>query len=334
MPHFARECPPGSLQHLIARFVNREFRLLDEEDRADVLARLSRALRGSDWTLLGYAIMSSHVHIAAIAGTTPAWGWLLPLHTGLARALNRRQRRLGPVFAGRPRSISMEPARAARLLAYLHNNPVRARVVSDPADSRWTSHRVLLGEERAPEGLDPAAVLRLCGCDATAWGRLAFHEQVRAQSAEGRDPALCGDEAAALRRRLRAALGAPVELTTTALLETGTRAGVLLPPGAPLRPRWGGRPESLVLAVAAAAGVSPGALQARCRARPLVRARRLLVMTGALLGWRRVEVAALAGLSAQAAAHLLRASPAALAEVAPLAEGLARELAAEGSGAP
>jgi hypothetical protein len=43
MPHFACDCPTGSLQHNNSRFVNREFQ------RVGFLRRMLRAMRGSDW---------------------------------------------------------------------------------------------------------------------------------------------------------------------------------------------------------------------------------------------------------------------------------------------
>lgn len=74
MPRVARACPPGSIQHIIPRLVNREFRLTGETERADYLDRDARARASSDWRPLSYALMSSssHIHIAAVAGAGTA----------------------------------------------------------------------------------------------------------------------------------------------------------------------------------------------------------------------------------------------------------------------
>ena len=123
MARHPRDCPPGSLQHVIARFANREFRLIDDQSRADYLDRMGPALRDTDWKPLCYAQMSSHLHHAMIAGRAPAWSWLKPLHTGFAAALNRTEWRLGPVFAERPRSVGVPDEDAARLIAYIPITP-------------------------------------------------------------------------------------------------------------------------------------------------------------------------------------------------------------------
>jgi putative transposase len=174
MPRWARPHRPRSLHHLIARFVDREHRLTGEEERAEYLRRLGAAFGRSDWTLLGYALMSSHVHLCALAGEEPSAPLMRGLHGGFAGWLNRRQGRLGPSFADRYQTVVCPAERALELLAYLHNNPVRAGVVRDPAASPWTSHGAYL-ERRGPPWLARERGLALCGLDGTAAGRRAFH---------------------------------------------------------------------------------------------------------------------------------------------------------------
>ncbi len=85
--------------------------------------------------------MSNHLHWELIAGFSSFSRWSSPLHGGFARWLNRRQGRFGVVFAERPKTIVLPLTDAARLTAYLHNNPVRAGVARTASTSTWTSHR-------------------------------------------------------------------------------------------------------------------------------------------------------------------------------------------------
>jgi hypothetical protein len=50
---------------------------------------------------------------------------------------------------------------ALALIANIHNEPVRAKVVARPADTSWSSHRAYLGVEPAPRWLHVAEGLRL-----------------------------------------------------------------------------------------------------------------------------------------------------------------------------
>jgi REP element-mobilizing transposase RayT len=186
MPRYRRQIAPGSVQHIISRFVDREFRLECNRTRDEYLRRVPAAIARTDWTVLAFALMSSHVHWALRAGSRPSAAFIKPLHTGFAGWLNATQGRLGPVFADRHRSVTCEGESAASLLAYIHNNPVRAGVVSNPSDSSWTSHRAYLGLAAAPKWLDVEGGLQLCGFPVTTTGRDAFHAFVVARATQPR----------------------------------------------------------------------------------------------------------------------------------------------------
>jgi hypothetical protein len=58
---------------------------------------------------------------------------------------------LGPFWQGRYKAIVVPDQRyLQQLIAYIHLNPVTAKVVSDPARYRWSGHRELLGRVAEP----------------------------------------------------------------------------------------------------------------------------------------------------------------------------------------
>jgi hypothetical protein len=68
-----------------------------------------------------------------------------------ARSYNRRHRLLGPFWQGRYQAILVADRRyLEQLIAYIHLNPVTAKVVRDPARYRWSAHRELLGRVSDP----------------------------------------------------------------------------------------------------------------------------------------------------------------------------------------
>src|SRR5436190_22722099 len=105
MPTFARLHFPGALVHVIARIVDRRFLIACSDERAAYLARIPKALARTDWLLVAYAVMSNHVHLVLIAGEAPPWRFYQSLHGSFAAWFNASQQRLGPLFAGRPRTI-------------------------------------------------------------------------------------------------------------------------------------------------------------------------------------------------------------------------------------
>src|SRR5262245_109176 len=115
MPRYRREIAAGSVQHIISRFVDREFRFDARLARESYLQRASRVLQRTDWRAFAFALMSSHVHWAMRAGTQASAAFIKPLHAGFAHWINRNERRLGPVFADRHRSLTFEGETAALL---------------------------------------------------------------------------------------------------------------------------------------------------------------------------------------------------------------------------
>src|SRR5437870_2051066 len=140
MSRFARIHAPGALVHVVARFVNHEFRMAGADERRGYLERLPVALARTDWKLIAYGLMSSHIHLALVAGEAPLEPFAKSLHGAFASFVRRAHGTFGPVFAERPTTIHVPMERLAVLVAYIDNNPVRARVVGAAGDSDWTSH--------------------------------------------------------------------------------------------------------------------------------------------------------------------------------------------------
>lgn len=306
---------------MISRFVDREFRLDVDGARAEYLWRAARALDSCDWRALAFALMSSHVHWALQAGQRSSAALIKPLHVGFAAWLNKREGRLGPVFAERHRTLTFESDTAAALIAYIHNNPVRAGLVSDPADSSWTTHRAYVGLEPAPAWLDVKLGLHLCGFAATASGRLAFHDMVRARVRDPKSLEVSAEDLPNHRRRARAQAGAPVEIATPTACAgvegLELHVPVITPTLCSLRRRWDGDPTLVLERIEQATGLSRAELQSKRRPRSISEARRL-----ALLVWTHelnrpaIEMAHLLGLSSSSAAGLTSSASATTRELA------------------
>lgn len=191
MPRKARPHTPGSPHHLIARFVNHEFRLGGVFEREAFKQCMARARRRTRIRIIAYALMSSHVHIAAVGDETPLGDFLHRLDTAFGRWWNDHHGGFGPVFAERPSSDVIEDvASLARVVPYIHNNPCRAGLVSCPSLSDWTSHRAMIGIAPCPTFLDDEWTLDALGFANTPRGRMAFHELVVSRCELPRDPQL------------------------------------------------------------------------------------------------------------------------------------------------
>ncbi len=163
MPRPLRITQPNTVYHLISRFVAREWFMNSEWHRRMYLRLLQRGLGFTDWRCFGYALMSSHIHLALRSGEMPLADWLREVHTPFAECINEERRRIGAVFARGPNLHEVREDGVARLISYIHRNPVRAGVVRGPSDSDWTSHRAYVGSAAAPPWLDVELGARLAG---------------------------------------------------------------------------------------------------------------------------------------------------------------------------
>src|SRR5882672_7702845 len=128
----------------IARCIDREWLIANDEDRALYLRLLGSAVTRSDWLCFAYSLMSNHIHLGFVGGRVPLGSLLKRVNSPFARWTNANVDRIGPMFADRPAAWEIRRANVGRLIAYIHNNPVRAGVVASAAESSWTSHHAYI----------------------------------------------------------------------------------------------------------------------------------------------------------------------------------------------
>lgn len=284
MPRTARRIVPGVVYHLRARFVDRDWLLREHAEREQYLKLLGRALTTNDWKCISYALMSSHIHLALIAGRDSLWRLLKRVHSPFARWMNKRRGRLGPIFADRPIAEAVPSEHIARLIAYIHNNPVRAKVVTAARDSSWTSHRSYAGLVTPPPWLQIDEGLRRASI-ATAE---KFDEFVDASANDQRDQAALDALKSVLRPRARVELG-------TRVVGDHVVAPILLRPHSAVRPDL----HRIVELAGARLAVPPEVICSRTPNNAAVTARRLVVAIARAYGHIGADIAAALGVSEQ-----------------------------------
>jgi len=166
---------------------------------------LGRALEESQWRLITYAIMSNHIHLGVIAGADPLDRWIRRVHSPFADAMNRARDRIGCVFVRGPKALLVDRTDVGNLIAYVHNNPVRAGVVARPGESSWTSHRAYLGRAPCPPWLRTKLGLKMVGiADTRAFDRWVSDPRRRATEQRFTEDAH-ERELASMKRRAEAA---------------------------------------------------------------------------------------------------------------------------------
>jgi REP-associated tyrosine transposase len=242
MPRQARIHYPGGVFHIISRCLNHEFLLDGAAERRYYLGLLEQAQKRTDARVLAWCVMSNHVHLVVRAGEDPLARLMKSTHVGYANWKNRRERRIGPVFAERYKTVLVEEdAHLLELVRYVHLNPVRAGVTEHPDANDWSSHRFYAGLSAAPVWLRSGFVLSQFADDEEE-ARQRYRDFINDGLESERSMLLSGHETAPTVRGIARALGelhratGPIigsdDFIEEVLSKTGRRAGVVRAPQA------------------------------------------------------------------------------------------------------
>jgi putative transposase len=148
---FARVVAPGVPHHITQRGNRRQpvfFRDSDYQDYLKLMKEWCDRLRVGVWA---YCLMPNHVHLIAVPtnrlGLARAIG---EAHRRYTRLVNFREEWRGYLFQGRFASYPMDDRHLAHALRYVELNPVRAGLVAQPGDYRWSSAGAHLGQTTDP----------------------------------------------------------------------------------------------------------------------------------------------------------------------------------------
>lgn len=170
----------GYPHHVILRGNNRQEIFLDVADREFLLAVLAEESKQHGVDVHAYVLMSNHIHLLLTPQTDPALPRMMQaLGRRYVRHFNQRHGRTGTLWEGRYRSTVLQSERhLLACMVYLDLNPVRAGMVSDPAEHPWSSHHHHIGT-RVDKLITPHALYWQLGN--TPFAReVAYTEMVRA----------------------------------------------------------------------------------------------------------------------------------------------------------
>ena len=126
--------------HVTQRGNARQVILASEADRITYLELLREYSHLYALSLLGYCLMSNHVHLIAIPQTPLALAHSLKqAHGRYAGYWNAQQSSTGHVWQGRFYSCPLDESHLWAALRYVELNPVRAGMVATPEQWRWSS---------------------------------------------------------------------------------------------------------------------------------------------------------------------------------------------------
>ena len=147
MARLPRLTLPGHPHHVIQRGNNRQAIFADPADYEMLLALLEEHAGKSGVAVHAYVLMSNHFHLLATPETDQGIPQLMQaVGRRYVRYFNQRHARSGTLWEGRYRSTLIHAERyLLQCMVYMDLNPVRAGLVADAGQYRWSSHAHYVG---------------------------------------------------------------------------------------------------------------------------------------------------------------------------------------------
>ncbi|WP_345242139.1 transposase [Pontibacillus salipaludis] len=146
MPRTARKQSRTGIYHIMLRGINQQTIFEDETDKRQFLLTLKRYKELSQFKLYSYCIMDNHVHLLLEEGEEAVSHVLKRISSSYVYWYNLKYDRHGHLFQGRFNSECVNDMDYfLTVVRYIHQNPLKAAVVGNVWDSKWTSIHAYLG---------------------------------------------------------------------------------------------------------------------------------------------------------------------------------------------
>ena len=140
MARFPRVVATGLPHHVTQRGNARRLVFESDTDRVIYLQLLDSDCQFHGVSVIGFCLMSNHVHLVLVPRQANSMGLALrQTHGRYASYLNARYGNSGHVWQGRYSSCPLDTDHLWAALRYTKRNPVRAGMVEAPDPYRWSS---------------------------------------------------------------------------------------------------------------------------------------------------------------------------------------------------
>ena len=149
MPRYARKQSSSGVYHVMLRGNNLQQIFYDEDDYKYFLHCLLECKRIGKFKLYAYCLMGNHTHLLINAKNEPIDVSMKRLGVKFVYGYNQKYERFGHLFQDRFKSEPVETDRHfLAVLRYIHQNPVKARIVETPEAYMWSSYHEYVGERK------------------------------------------------------------------------------------------------------------------------------------------------------------------------------------------
>ena len=150
MSRVARVQSPTDYYHVMMRGNNKESIFTRTSEKSYFKDLLKEVMEEGLIDIAAYCIMDNHVHIVIKAELNNMTKALKKINIKYAMNFNKERNRIGHVFQDRYKSeIVGNDMHLIQVMRYVHNNPVKAKMVKECNDYKWSSFNEYIKENKS-----------------------------------------------------------------------------------------------------------------------------------------------------------------------------------------
>jgi len=151
---------PGAVYHVTSRGNNKKKIFTDAQDREDFLKVLNQVKTRYHWLCHAYCLMDNHYHLLIETPDGNLSIGMRQLNGVFTQLFNKRHGKVGHLFQGRFKGILVQKdSHLLEVSRYIVLNPVRAKLIKNPNQWKWSSYAATAGQRSKPPYLTVDGIL-------------------------------------------------------------------------------------------------------------------------------------------------------------------------------
>ncbi|WP_373657520.1 transposase [Sporomusa acidovorans] len=167
MPRGSRKKSESKMYHVMIRGNERKEIFLDDDDKLRFIEILKEKKQDKKYSIYAYCLMDNHVHLLVNEGNETISQIMKKINISYAYYFNKKYSRIGHLFQDRFKSEAIEDeGYLLSAVRYIHNNPVKAHIVMQAEDYKWSSYGLYVGKcQYAKDSIDEEFILGIFSCE-------------------------------------------------------------------------------------------------------------------------------------------------------------------------
>ncbi len=139
---------PGAVYHIMIRGIRRSDIFKDQGDYGVYLEILEMVMKKYPFYLYSYCLMTNHVHLQIETIDDEIWNIMRDVNRNYTKYFNKKYNFTGSLYDGRYKSEIIDNDKYnLQVSRYIHLNPVKANMVAEPLEYKWSSYGDYLDED-------------------------------------------------------------------------------------------------------------------------------------------------------------------------------------------